>query len=253
MKVVPGAEMPAAWRLRRPGWPEAVIGILLLASLATTWCNEILPAHMQPVFGYVNAPAWVVVVAVVVALQAGRVMLQIICLGVALAALVGWLIWLALRLASPDFHGLQFDFLLVDLVAEGWYLGLAALALAFARIAARAHDDEVEPGTAEVLSFSLIPGAGQLRLGRRFRGVAWLALAVFMGLIVHVTSYNYLLLEWYGRLGGTPPPLNRFDVGISLLTLAVIWAGSVVDAVLLDRRLRHPDPDIWLPGASPGN
>ena len=115
-----------AWGYER----EMLVLAFLLLSLAVPWRIELQVAKAGQIFGWSAPLAWLAALGLVPALSRRLRRLEpagLALSGVALAAWFGWITWLTF---TPAFRSLHFPFLPVDLLDYGWYLAVAAWAIA---------------------------------------------------------------------------------------------------------------------------
>jgi len=96
--------------------------------------------------------------------------------------------------------------------------------------------------TAALLSLVIFPGAGQIKLGRRWRGAIFilLTLVCLAGFTTQFAGPFERVVESHLSLD---PSAERAEAGSLwgivarwLLALAIVWAASVLDAYLVARR-----------------
>jgi hypothetical protein len=230
---VDGAEV-GAWGYER----EMLVIALLALSLAVPWRIEVGIARAGDIFGWSTPLSWLAALGLVPAVTRRLRRHESVGLAfsaVALAAWLGWTTWLAF---SPAFRSLGFPFLPVDLLGDGWYLAVAAWAIAVDGAAARAaweHDGRVS--TPVLLSWAMAPGAGLVRLEHRVGGRFWLlgvAAAVFL---LRGTGYSPVEFAYWSSIGGRLPPVApRNDFTVLAGVLVIVWLASVAVTFWVRRR-----------------
>jgi hypothetical protein len=214
---------------------DLTLVVLLVTSLLTPWSSEIRVAHQPRTIGLTLPVAWLVAATI------GAARLRIprryagLALGAAAAGLAGWLAWVSWRLSTPDFRHLAFTFLPVDVLGYGWYLGLAAWALALYSLAVSAED---EPRPATLWSFALVPGMGLLRMGEIVRGRAWLVAVALIVVFLQLTGVQPEEFQYYADVSrSTPPDRSRLLALVLTSALVLTWAASILDTLRAQRQL----------------
>jgi hypothetical protein len=215
---------------------------LLLVSVLTPWAVEVKPVHAPLIFGWSSPAADLFVLAMLLTLVTRRPGFRPVGLGLGAAALLGWALWLSAELTSPPFRSSGFPFIPTDLIGEGWYIALLALAIAVDGLAAHYADDDVPIRPATVWPFSLMPGVGLVRLNYRARGRLWLFFAAFLTFLTHAGAVAPEEFQYYGSLGSLPPAGPRTANAVPVLLLILLWIASGVDTWRKLREERETDP-----------
>jgi hypothetical protein len=223
-----------AWGYER----EMVVLALLMLSLAVPWRIEVRAAQAGAIFGWSTPVSWLAVLGLVPTLARRLRRYEPAGLALAGGALAAWFAWITWLGVSPSFGSLGFPFRPVDLLDYGWYLAVAAWAIAAQGAAARAAWDSEGPVSApRLVAWALAPGAGLVRLEHRVEGALWLlgtAAAVFF---FRGTGYSAVEFAYSAANGGQLPqagPRNDFTAFAALL--AAVWLASVGATFWVRRR-----------------
>lgn len=221
-------------RIRRLSVVDVLVGLCLVASVASPWSISIPPAHLAESFGFQTPLCWLAVVAL-----AGTVFLEgraaIIALVVAEAVIIGWFGWAMLVVTTPRFTSLPFPFVGTDLIGPGWYAAAVGLLIAAGILVKDMHDRDTPVGL-ELWVLSVLPGYGLVRLGQWFRGLVWAVLfsaAVYFG---STDSPDPAQFADYGASGNVPPPMPRGPEYVLLGLAVIVWLLSVAVTVRQRRR-----------------
>ncbi len=217
---------------------DLLLGGLLLIALLTPWSVAIPTLRWPLTFGWQSPLALLTISALAIARvrrrrRGGR--LAIVIAGIGLAA---WLGWVGAHLLTSTFRATGFPFLPIDLVGEGWYVGLLALAVSVDAMAADASEDDRRARPREVWPFAIVPGMGLTRLHYPGRGRLWLLAAVFFAFLVQANAVGAGEFQYYGSLGGLPQPHARGAVLIPLALGVLVFLASLWDTrqkLLLER------------------
>lgn len=202
---------------------------LLLIALLTPWTAAVPPLHWQQIFGWQLPVALVAVVAMALTYVRPVRRFSVGLVVVAAISLIAWAAWVTLQVSTPTFSHSGFPFLPIDLLGEGWYIALLALAVTVDGIAARGSDDPAVPRAVVVWGFALMPGMGLLRLHYPGRGRLWLFAAAFAIFLVQANAVSAEEFDYYASLGGLPPPRPRGAVLIPIALLVILWLLSLLD------------------------
>jgi hypothetical protein len=205
-----------------------VLGLLLVA-LLTPWTITIKPLSWQQTFGFASPITIVAIVGVALTrihrLRSGRV----VAIAVAGIALVAWIGWLTLQLQSSAFRNAGFPFLPIDLIGDGWFIGLLAFATAVDGLAVEASAEDRPARARDVWPFAIVPGAGLVRMSYRARGRLWLIAVGLCIFLVQASAVSPDEFAYYGSLGALPPPGSRAAAIITLVLAVLVWIGSLWD------------------------
>ncbi|MDQ6773781.1 MAG: hypothetical protein M3024_12465 [Candidatus Dormibacteraeota bacterium] len=217
-----------------------VLGLLLLA-LALPWRVEIAIAHANVLFGWQSPAAWGVVIAIAPAVSSRLRRWEGIGFAIAGACLAAWMLWLAWLSSTPSFAGLHFSFLPIDLIGYGWYAALAAVAIAIDGAASRAAYQGTEQGVRGAGLWSLAPGVGLIRLGRKAAGRTFMGAAAFVLFLIQASAVTPVEFAYYQSFTWTPPPArSRLDVAGLTVILVLTWLLSLAGTALAIRHDREP-------------
>ena len=207
-----------------------VIGLIALA-LITPWSLEIAVAHAPEIRGWANPAAAAFAIANVAALARPPLRWRGPALAVAAASLVAWLVFVSARLALPDFRNLRYTFLPMDVLGEGWYLGLIAWLLSMDAVAAESAYEDEELGRREYLLLSLVPGLALVRLGRTAAGRAWLGTAAVVAFLIQISATRQEEFSYYAVTAHSVPPdePRRYSL-VAAAVLLLVWVASLVAA-----------------------
>jgi len=222
-----------AWGYER----EMLVLAFLLLSLAVPWRIELQVAKAGQIFGWSAPLAWLAALGLVPALSRRLRRLEpagLALSGVALAAWFGWITWLTF---TPAFRSLHFPFLPVDLLDYGWYLAVAAWAIAVDGAAVRAAREHDGRASAPVLlAWALSPGAGLVRLEHRTGGRLWLLATAVAVFFLRGTSYSPIeFAYWVGIAGQLPSVTSRNDFEVFAALTVLVWLGSIAAAFWVRR------------------
>lgn len=217
--------------LQRTGRSERdfLTGGLLLIALLTPWSVSIPTLQFAQLFGW-QSPAALITVAALLAVRIRPVRrLALPAIVVAGLAILGWLVWVSAQLQTPAFSRSGFPFLPIDLLGEGWYIGLAALAITVDGAAAGAASDERPARPAEVWPYAVIPGLGLVRMQYPVRGRIWLLAVAFGVVLIQANAVSPSEFQYFGSFLGLPQPRLRGAVLIPTVLAALVWLGSLWD------------------------
>jgi len=208
---------------------DLLVGGLLLIALLTPWSPGIPMVHWQQVFGWQSPLALLTTAALVVAnlrrsRRGGTIAIVIAALG-----LVLWSVWVAVQLLTPPFRDSHFPFLPIDLLGEGWYVGLLALAVTVDGVATTASHHAGRARAGDTWPFAILPGMALVRLHYPLRGRLFLIAALFAGFLVQASAVGPEEFQYYGSLGSLPPPRPRGAVLIPLALGLLVWLLSLWD------------------------
>jgi hypothetical protein len=206
---------------------DLLVGGLLLIALLTPWSVAIPTLHWPPTFGWQSPLALGVLAALVLARVRRRRRSGAAAATIAGFGLLTWLAWASAQLLTPTFHTSGFPFLPIDLLGEGWYVGLLAFAISLDGIAADASDAERRARPSEVWPLSIVPGAGLVRLGYPGRGRLWLAAAAFCVFLEQDNAVGPDQFQYFGALRSLPEPRPRGAVLIPLAMGLLVWLASL--------------------------
>lgn len=226
-----GLQRPGGNVLTRSGPSEldlVVLGLLLVA-LLTPWTIGIKALNWPQTFGFASPIPIVAIVGIALTrirrLGRGRAV-AIVVAGIALLAWVGWL---TLQLQSSTFHNAGFPFLPIDLIGEGWFIGLLAFAIAVDGLVVEASAADRPVRARDVWPVAIVPGEGLVRMTYRARGRLWLIAVGFFVFIVQAGAVGPDEFAYYNSLGGLPPPRSRAAAAIALALALLTWMGSLWD------------------------
>lgn len=223
--------------LNRTGRSERdlLVGSLLLIALLTPWSVAIPTLRWPQTFGWQSPLPLLTIAALVLArlrpLRRGSTLAVLIAGG----GLAAWFAWVGAQLLTPAFRTTSFPFLPIDLVGEGWYVGLLAFAVSVDELAEEASADERPARPSEAWPFSLVPGMALVRLHYRGRGRLWLFAAAFSAFLVQAGAVGSAEFQYYGSLGSLPEPRPRGAVLIPVALGILVWLASLWDT---QRKLR---------------
>ena len=229
--------LASAIRVRRLSVVDVLVGLCLIASVASPWSISIPPAHLSESFGFQTPLCWLAVIALVAILfLEGRS--RVIALVVAEVVIVGWFGWAMLVVTTPRFTSLPFPFVGTDLIGPGWYAAAVGLLIAAGGLVMDLHDRDTPVGL-ELWVLTVLPGYGLARLGQWFRGLMWTVLfaaALYFG---STDSPDPTQFADYGASGNVPPPIPRSPEYVLLGLAAILWVLSIVLTVRQRRRRFH--------------
>ncbi len=208
---------------------DPFLGGLLLIALLTPWSVAVPTLQHPQTFGWQSPLPLLIIAALVLArLRRSRRggTLAIVMAGVGLAA---WFGWVAAQLLTSTFRATGFPFLPIDLLGEGWYVGLLACAVSVDGMAAAASEDDRPARPREVWPFALVPGMGLTRLHYPGRGRLWLVATAFFAFLVQANAIGSEEFQYYGSLGSLPQPHPRGAVLIALALGILVFLASLWD------------------------
>jgi hypothetical protein len=217
--------------LQRSGRSERDLlaaGLLLIAVL-TPWTAAVPTLHWQRSFGWQLPLALVAIAALALTYLRPLRRFSVGLVVIAALSLIAWVAWVTFQVSTPTFVRSGFPFLPIDLLGEGWYIALLALAVTVDGMAGRGASDPDVPRAAAVWGFALLPGMGVLRLHYPGRGRLWLFAAAFMVFLVQANAVAADEFDYYASLGGLPPPRPRGAVLIPLALLLIVFVLSLLD------------------------
>lgn len=208
---------------------DLIVGGLILVALLTPWSVGVPTQHWRQTFGWQSPLPLLILAALVLApLRRPRrdSTLAILAAGVGLAA---WFGWVAAQLLTPAFRSSGFPFLPIDLIGEGWYVGLLAFAISVDGLAAERSEDDRPARPSEAWPYSLVPGMALVRLHYPGRGRLWLVAVAFFTFLVQANAIGPEEFQYYGSLASLPPPRPRGAVLIPLVLGLFVWLASLRD------------------------
>jgi hypothetical protein len=224
---------------------ETVVLVLLLAALVAPWRVEVALAHAAAIFGWQVPLALLAALGLVPSLARRLARWEGVGLAVTGASLAAWLAWLASLLLTPDFARFHFPFVPLDLVGVGWYLVLAAWAVAVESAASRtAWRTSGKGGKVRLLGWAMVPGAALLRIGRTAHGRAYLLAAAFLVFLLRLSAYTPNDFAYYATSNRLPPDAARTDTFVLAALLAAIWLASIAHYLAAARRSREDRPAV---------
>jgi hypothetical protein len=222
-----------AWGYER----EMLVLALVVLSLAVPWRIEVRVAHAGAIFGWSTPTSWLVLLGLVPTLTRRILRYEPAGLALAGAALAAWFGWIAWLGASPAFRSLGFPFRAVDLLDYGWYLAVAAWAIAADGAAARAAwQREGRVSALAVFAWALAPGAGLVRLDHQVQGRLWLLGTAAAAFFLRGTGYSAAEFAYSASNAGQLPrvsPRNDFTAFAALL--ALVWLASIAVTLRVHR------------------
>src|SRR5438309_521227 len=224
IQAVNGASV-GAWGSER----EMLVLALLLLSLAVPWRPEIQVARAGAIFGWATPLAWLTVVGLVPTLTRRLGRFEGPGLALSGAALVAWFAWISWLPSSPAFQPLGFPFRPVDMLDYGWYLAVAAWAIAAEGAASRAAWEQEGPVSSRaLLAWALVPGMGLVRLQHRGAGRLWLLGSAAAMFFLHGTGYTPAQFAYSAsNAGQLPQPTPRGDFTVFAALVVVVWLASI--------------------------
>jgi hypothetical protein len=218
--------------MRRLSAVDVLVGLCLIASVASPWSISIPPAHLSEAFGFQTPLCWLAVIGLVgILFLEGRS--AVIALVVVEVVIIGWFGWAMLVVTTPRFTSLPFPFVGTDLIGPGWYAAAVGLLIAAGGLVKDLHDRDVPVGS-ELWVLIVLPGYGLARLDQWLRGLVWTVLfsaALYFG---STDSPDPTLFADYGASGNVPPPMPRGPEYVLLGLAAILWVLSI--AVTLQQR-----------------
>jgi hypothetical protein len=220
--------------MRRLSVVDVLVGLCLIAAVASPWSISIPPVHLAESFGFQTPLCWLAVIALVAILfLEGRS--AVIALAVAELVIIGWFGWAMLVVTTPRFTSLPFPFVGTDLIGPGWYAAAVALLIAAGALV-KDLDDRDAPLGFELWVLTVLPGYGLVRLGQWARGLVWTVLfsaALYFG---STDSPDPALFSDYGASGNVPPPMPRWPEYVLLGLAAILWVLSIAITIRQRRR-----------------
>ena len=214
----------------------------------TPWSVPIPSLHWPQTFGW-QSPLGIVISGAMIVARVNRFRhyagLAVVIAGLVLLA---WAGWVSAQLLSPPFRASGFPFLPIDLLGEGWYVSVLAFAITVDGLAQVASDDERPPRPVDVWPFSLVAGAGLIRMRYPARGRLWMAAAAFSVFLLDANAVAPSEFQFYGSFGGLPPPRPRVAALIPLALGLFIWLASLRDTQ--QKLSLEQDADACYPAAT---
>ena len=208
---------------------DLIVGLCVLASVASPWWIGVPPADFAETFGFQSPACWLLVVALVAALSLDlRVALS--ALAVVEVVLIAWFAWAMWVVTTPRFSTLGFPFIGTDLIGPGWYAAAIGLLVAAGVVVKELVDRDVPVGW-ELWMLATLPGYGLARLGQWGRGLMWTTLFSAAFYFASTDSPDPELFAEYGRTANVPPPYPRGPEWVLLALAAVLFVLSVVGTV----------------------
>lgn len=208
---------------------DLLLGGLLLIALLTPWSVAIPTLHWPQTLGWQSPLPLLTIAALLLARlrrsrRDGKV--TILMAGLGLAA---WFAWVGAQLLTPSFRTAGFPFLPIDLLGEGWYVGLLALAISVDGMAAEASEDNRPARPRDVWPFAVVPGMGLTRLHYPGRGRLWLIGTAFFAFLVQANAIGSEEFQYSGSLASLPQPRPRGAVLIPLALGMLVFLASLWD------------------------
>jgi hypothetical protein len=208
---------------------DLLLGGLLLIGLLTPWSIALPTVHWWQTFGWQSPLALAVSSALIVTRIRPLRRYTVPAVIIAGLGLLGWAGWAGVQLLTPAFRASGFPFLPIDLLGEGWYVSLLAFAIAVDGIAREASEDERPLRPREVWPFSVVAGAGLVRMHYPGRGRLWMAAAAFSIFLLQTNAIAPAEIQFYGSAGSLPPPRPRGAALIPLALGLLVWVASLRD------------------------
>jgi hypothetical protein len=226
---------------------DLLMGGLLLIGLLTPWSVAVPTLHWPQTFGWQSPLALLVVGAVILnrIRPLGRYGVPAVLL--AGLGLLAWAAWISVQLLSPAFRGSGFPFLPIDLLGEGWYVAVLAVAVSVDGMAAGASDDARPARPSDVWPFSIVPGTGLVRLHYPGRGRLWLAAAAFSVFLLQANAVGPEEFQYYAALRSLPEPRSRGAALVPVVLGLLIWLASLRDTQQKLRLERIADEPLARP------
>jgi hypothetical protein len=213
---------------------DLIVGLCVLASVASPWWIGIPPAHLHETFGFQAPACWLAVVALFVALfvdlRAAVIALAVV--EIVLAAWFGWAMWVV---TTSRFASLGFPFIGTDLIGPGWYAAAIALLVAAGVVVQELNHRDTTVGW-DLWALTAIPGYGLARLGQWGSGLAWTALFSAALYFASTDSPDPAQFAEYGRTANVPPPYPREPEWVLLALATLLFVSSVVVTARRRRR-----------------
>jgi hypothetical protein len=108
-------------------------------------------------------------------------------------------------------------------------VALLAFAIGVDGIAGDASHDERPARPTEVWPFSIVTGAGLVRLHYLARGRLWMAAAGFCVFLLQANAIGPAEFQYYASLGSLPSPRPRGAALISVALGLLVWLASLRD------------------------
>ena len=226
---------------------DLIVGGLLLIALLTPWSVAIPTLHWSQTLGWQSPLPLLTIAALVLArLRRSRPDSRwaILTAGLGLAA---WFAWVSAQLLTPSFRTAGFPFLPIDLLGEGWYIGLLAFAVSVDGVAAVASEDSRPARPRDVWPFAVVPGMGLTRLHYPARGRVWLFGTAFFTFLVQANAIGSEEFQYAGSLASLPQPRPRGAVLIPLALVMLVFLASLWDTRQKLRLERNPDEHFTPP------
>jgi hypothetical protein len=220
-----GAVLDGRGRVER----DLLLGGLLLIGLLTPWSVALPSLHWPQTFGWQSPVALAITVALILTRVGPMRRYAVPAIVLAGLGLVAWAAWVSAQLLTPPFHATGFPFLPIDLLGEGWYVALLAVAVGVDGVASDASRDDRPARPREVWPFAIVPGAGLVRLSYAGRGRLWTAAAACGVFLLQANAIVPAEFQFYGSFGGLPPPRPRGAALIPVVLGLVVWLASLRD------------------------
>jgi hypothetical protein len=225
---------------------DMLLGGLLLIGLLTPWSIALPTLHWSQTFGWQSPLALVVAVALIVTrIRPFRRYAHPAAI-IAGLGLLAWAGWASAQLLTPPFRASGFPFLPIDLLGEGWYVSLLAFAVGVDGIASEASADQRPVRPSEVWPFSIVAGAGLVRMHYPGRGRLWMAAAAWSVFLLQANAIAPAEFQFYGSLGGLPPSRLRGAALIPVALGLIVWLASLRDTQQ-KLRLEHAADESFEP------
>jgi hypothetical protein len=208
---------------------DLLLGGLLLIALLTPWSVAIPTLRWPITFGWQSPLPLLTIAAIVLARlrrQRRGSRLAIVMAGI---GLVAWFAWVGAQLLTSSFRATGFPFLPIDLLGEGWYVGLLAFAVSIDGMAADDSEEDRPARPGEVWPFAIVPGMGLTRLHYPGRGRLWLGAAVSFAFLVQANAIGAEEFQYHSSLGSLPQPHARGGVLIPLALGVLVFLASLWD------------------------
>ena len=226
---------------------DLLLGGILLIGLLTPWSIALPTLHWSQTFGWQSPLALVVTGALIVTRIRPFHRYALPAVVIAGLGLVAWAGWTGVQLLTPAFRASGFPFLPIDLVGEGWYVSLLAFAVGVDGVASEASDDERPVRPSEVWPFSIVAGAGLVRMHYPGRGRLWMAAAAFSVFLLQANAIAPAEFQFYGSVGTLPPPRLRGAALIPVALGLLVWLASLRDTQQKLRLERTADESFERP------
>lgn len=226
---------------------DLLVGGLLLIALLTPWSVAVPTLRWPLVFGWQSPLALAVIGALVLTRVRRLRRYAVPAVIIAGPGLLAFIAWVSAQLLTPAFRASGFPFLPIDLLGAGWYVGLLAFAISVDGMAAEASDDARSARPSEVWPFSVVPGAGLVRLHYPGRGRLWLAATAFCVFLLQANAVGADEFQYYGSLRSLPEPRLRGAALIPLALGLLVWLASLRDTQQKLRLERTADESLTRP------